>query len=156
MPVFLGTVDLRAISRTYYYDFRVRIQYMMFLSWGGESGTPAGGTIDTEDLSRRLLHSLRGLHACGVAHRDLRPLNVLLNRETEQVMIIDFERAFLMDPPRPPLASLAPNKRKRSVGNCGAADKSVSRSSLVGKGQQLIRDDTRAAMAMFGGQSSST
>ena len=156
MPVFLGTVDLRAISRTYYYDFRVRIQYMMFLSWGGESGTPAGGTIDTEDLSRRLLHSLRGLHACGVAHRDLRSPNVLLNRETGQVMIIDFERAFLMNPPRPPLASLAPNKRKRDEVNCGATSKGVRQGSLVGKSQQLMRDDTQAAIAMFTGQLSSS
>ncbi|KAK6854793.1 hypothetical protein PG995_009138 [Apiospora arundinis] len=36
-PIFLGAIDLRTISRTYYYDFRVRVQYMMFLSWGGAS-----------------------------------------------------------------------------------------------------------------------
>lgn len=156
MPVFLGTVNLRTISRTYYYDFRVRIQYMMFMSWGGDSGTPAEGAISAENLRRRLPHSLRSLHACGVAHRDLRPPNVLLNRETGQVMIIDFERAFLMDSTRPPLTSLAPNKRKHSIGNGGAAGKRVSQGSLVGKGQQLLRDDTQAAMAMFTGQRSSS
>ena len=152
VPVFLGAVDLRAISRTYYYDFRVRIQYMLFLSWGGESLTSDGGTDGVEGLKRRLLHSLRGLHACGVAHRDLRSPNVLFHKESGRVMIIDFERARLMDTPRRPLASLAPNKRKRSVGDSGAAGKSVSRGSSVGQSQQLIRDDERAAMAMFTGR----
>lgn len=129
---------------------------MMFLSWGGKSGTPAEGTVGAEDLSGRLLHSLRSLHACGVAYRDLRPPNVLLNKETGQTMIIDFERAFLIDPPRPPLASLALNKRKRSIGIGRAAGKRMSQGSLVGKGQQLLRDDTQAAIAMFTGLLSSS
>ena len=37
VPVFLGTVDLRRLDRTYYFDFRVRIVYMLLLSWGGDS-----------------------------------------------------------------------------------------------------------------------
>jgi hypothetical protein len=36
VPVFLGTVDLREMGKTYYYDHRVYIKYMMFLSWGGQ------------------------------------------------------------------------------------------------------------------------
>ena len=37
VPVFLGAVDLRDLGRVYYYDLRVRVVYMMFLSWAGRS-----------------------------------------------------------------------------------------------------------------------
>ncbi|KAI7909505.1 hypothetical protein M9X92_011598 [Pyricularia oryzae] len=38
---------------------------------------------------------------------------MLFNAETSGVMMIDFERALLLEPPRPPLVQLASNKRKR-------------------------------------------
>ncbi|KAH6653514.1 hypothetical protein BKA67DRAFT_507660, partial [Truncatella angustata] len=110
-PVFLGAIDLRSISRTYYYDFRVRVQYMMFLSWGGDSLDSVRTAGDDGDLRRQLIHAIRGLHTCGVAHKDLRSPNVLINRETGQIRICDFERAVLMERPRLPLGSVVPNKR---------------------------------------------
>ncbi|KAK8013541.1 hypothetical protein PG991_009134 [Apiospora marii] len=78
-PIFLGAIDLRTISRTYYYDFRVRVQYMMFLSWGGDSLDSVRTAGDDGDLSRQLIHAIRVLHTCGVAHKDLRSPNVLIN-----------------------------------------------------------------------------
>jgi hypothetical protein len=32
MPVFLGAVNLRSINKTYYYNHRVYVVYMLFLS----------------------------------------------------------------------------------------------------------------------------
>jgi thiamine kinase-like enzyme len=51
-----------------------------------------------------------------VVHGDIREPNVLWNSETGRVMVIDFERAVLLNLPRTPLSSLQPNrKRKRSL-----------------------------------------
>ncbi|KAI8625609.1 hypothetical protein F5Y19DRAFT_466948 [Xylariaceae sp. FL1651] len=85
IPVFLGAIDLRSINRTYYYDHRVYIIHMTFFSWGG-----------------------------GVVHEDVRSANLLLNTTTQEIMVIDFERALLLDPPRRPLGHLVPNKRARN------------------------------------------
>ncbi|KAF6807795.1 hypothetical protein CPLU01_15753 [Colletotrichum plurivorum] len=35
VPVFLGAIDLQPLNRTYYYDHRVYVVHMTFLSWGG-------------------------------------------------------------------------------------------------------------------------
>ncbi|KAJ2897770.1 hypothetical protein MKZ38_004393 [Zalerion maritima] len=43
--------------------------------------------------------------------KDVRVANMLLNSETNEVIIIDFERAPLLRPHRRPLAQLVPNKR---------------------------------------------
>lgn len=37
LPVFLGSVDLRDVGRTYYYDIEVCLAHFMLLSWGGSS-----------------------------------------------------------------------------------------------------------------------
>ncbi|KAH7118405.1 hypothetical protein EDB81DRAFT_848123 [Dactylonectria macrodidyma] len=50
------------------------------------------------------MRSLRAIHQRGVVHRDVRAANVLFNSETNGVMIIDVERALLLEPPRHPLA----------------------------------------------------
>ena len=113
IPVFLGSIDLRTFGRTYYFDHRVYVIYMVFLSWGGEA-------MDEMDLSNtasgqlrtRLERALRAVHQLGVVHADVRAANVLQNPMTDQMMLIDFERALLMDPPRFPLGQVASNKRK--------------------------------------------
>lgn len=113
VPVFLGTLDLRDIGRTYYYDFRVRIIYMMFLSWSGDSLDLIGVAEDPErERAQELVRSVRALHTEGVVHRDVRLANALWSCETRRVMLIDFERAVLLDH-RPPLANVVPNKRPR-------------------------------------------
>ncbi|ROT38489.1 hypothetical protein SODALDRAFT_333083 [Sodiomyces alkalinus F11] len=71
VPVFLGAVDLRPLKRVYYYDHRVYIVHMTFLSWGGD---------DVDKIERKLLESLRAIHEEGVVHRD-----------TDTVMLVDFE-----------------------------------------------------------------
>ncbi|KAI0817424.1 hypothetical protein GGR55DRAFT_693628 [Xylaria sp. FL0064] len=111
VPVFLGAIDLRSIDRTYYYDHRVDIIYMMFLSWGRYSLHEAQiGEREQQRLEASLSRVLRAVHREGVVHQDVRRPNILRNPETGDVMLIDFERASLLDRPRRPLGQLVPNK----------------------------------------------
>ncbi|KAI1157439.1 hypothetical protein F5B18DRAFT_645050 [Nemania serpens] len=113
VPVFLGAIDLRSINRTYHYDHRVDIIYMMFLSWGGDSlhEVQIGEGEEQRRLEASLSRVLRAVHQQGVVHKDVRRPNILRNPETGDVMLIDFERASLLDRPRRPLGQLVPNKR---------------------------------------------
>ncbi|KAJ2901856.1 hypothetical protein MKZ38_001335 [Zalerion maritima] len=95
VPVFLGAASLSDLGRVYYYDFRVRIVHMMFHPWAGDGLDMAG----------------RSSTPGGVAHGDVRTENALWNDETLRVMLTDFERSVLADPPRPALAQVVPNKK---------------------------------------------
>ncbi|PHH81579.1 hypothetical protein CDD83_3540 [Cordyceps sp. RAO-2017] len=132
VPVHLGAIDLRSVNRTYYYWFTVDIIHLMFLSWGGESIRPA----DLEDSRAKeredkAVQSLRAIHGAGIVHEDLRSANLLINGKTDDVMIIDFERALILEPPRAPLAPLLRSDRNRrsrrasNAGNMNAARKAM-------------------------------
>ncbi|TWU71093.1 hypothetical protein ED733_002868 [Metarhizium rileyi] len=109
VPVFLGAVDLRPLNRTYFLDLRVYIVHLTCLAFGGEDLYERRGAMDITE--QQVKDSLRAIHDRGVIHKDVRAPNILFCRETNGVMIIDFERAVLLDPPRRPLAKVAPNKR---------------------------------------------
>lgn len=96
VPVFLGQVNLQEeLGRTYYYDIDVRLTYMIFLSWGGRNLVRK---VKRVKIKESLLRSLEALHACGVAHTDVRVENVLWDEGTERAMLIDFERAVISEP----------------------------------------------------------
>ncbi|KAJ6436340.1 protein kinase-like domain [Purpureocillium lavendulum] len=109
VPVFLGAVDLRSLDRIYYYDHRVHIVHLTLMSWGGESLHEGRGRLPTAE--EQVMRSLQAIHQYGIIHRDVRGPNILFCEETGGAMMIDFERAELLGPPRPPLAGMAPNKR---------------------------------------------
>ncbi|KAH7009224.1 uncharacterized protein B0I36DRAFT_342604 [Microdochium trichocladiopsis] len=109
VPVYLGAIDLRSMNKTYFFDLRVYIVHLTFLAWGGKSLYEASGTVHT--VEQQVKGSLHAMHQHGVIHNDVRAENILLCRETNGVMMIDFERAVLLELPRPPLARMAPNKR---------------------------------------------
>ncbi|KAK8142902.1 hypothetical protein G3M48_008004 [Beauveria asiatica] len=111
VPVFLGVIDLRPMNRIYYYDHRVYIVHMTFLSWGGCRFERIRSLTGNSVSEGAALRSLRALHSEGVIHRDVRLANMLFNSETGTVMMIDFERSTLLEAPRPPLAQVVPNKR---------------------------------------------
>ncbi|CZR37681.1 uncharacterized protein FPRO_07128 [Fusarium proliferatum ET1] len=114
VPIFLGAIDLRPMNKVYYYFHRVYVVHMTFLSWGGDSLVDALKSGDApKNLQNMLITSLRAMYQEGVIHRDVRLENMLFNREVNRVMMIDFERASLLEPPRLPLAQLVPNKRKQ-------------------------------------------
>ncbi|KAJ2896006.1 hypothetical protein MKZ38_005978 [Zalerion maritima] len=130
VPVFLGAIDLRSMKKIYYYDHRVYVVHMMFVSWGGHPIDPVE-TMDGEGrpLKDKAVTSLLAMHHEGVVHNDVRVANMLFNPETNGVMIIDFERASLR---RLPLGQSVPNKRawgqemdvKKTTGNSGSRSRS--------------------------------
>jgi serine/threonine protein kinase len=130
VPVFLGAVDLREVGRTYYYDIGVHIIYMILLSWGGRSLHEIK-LSDKANLKQAVIQSMQALHVHGVVHTDVRDANVLWNEETKKVMVIDFERAELVECPQPTQGVLAPHKRKRRVGENTTASKPMSKSEVL-------------------------
>ncbi|UPL04033.1 hypothetical protein LCI18_014967 [Fusarium solani-melongenae] len=143
VPVFMGAIDLRDLGRTYYYDLRVYIVHLSFLSWGGDSLDCAGnlGTMN-KSLEGEVLRSLRELHMEGVVHLDVRKANALINHETGRVMIIDFERASIIKKARRPPAPVVPNKR--SWGQGGIED-----CRAVSQPRPRQVNDILAARSMF-------
>ncbi|KAI0397976.1 hypothetical protein F5Y17DRAFT_257027 [Xylariaceae sp. FL0594] len=149
VPVFLGAIDLRSINRTYHYDHRVDIIYMMFLSWGGYSLHEVQvGEREQQRLVTSLSRVLRAVHQEGVVHKDVRGPNILRNPKTGDVMLIDFERALLLDPPRRPLGLLVPNKRKRAWSQEIVNEKGGTRCVNKAKvGRHFAEDRAMARMA---------
>ena len=112
IPVFLGSVDLANLNRTYYFDFGVHLTYMLLLSWGGDSL----GDDQMRTAPEAVAQAVMKLHDLGVLHRDIRRENVLWNLETQGPMIIDFGNSTQLPGPRrhrPPLNSVSPNKRAK-------------------------------------------
>ncbi|KAH7143376.1 hypothetical protein DER46DRAFT_630875 [Fusarium sp. MPI-SDFR-AT-0072] len=107
---FLG----KGTAAVYYYFYRVYVVHIIFLSWGGDSLADVLKTGDAgKTLQNMAITSLQAMHQEGVIHRDVRFANMLFNREVNRVIIIDFKRASLIEPPRLPLAQLVLNKCKQ-------------------------------------------
>lgn len=123
VPVFLGNIDLHSLNKTYFYDHRVYVVYLAFLSWAGCSITEAEKSGVTKQLlQKEAIKSLHAVHQEGVIHKDIRIFNMLYNTEIKGVMMIDFERAGLGPPPLL-LERVVPNKRtwqERRTGRLGA------------------------------------
>ncbi|OAA65778.1 Protein kinase-like domain protein [Niveomyces insectorum RCEF 264] len=149
VPVFLGAIDLRPMNRIYYFDHRVYIIHMTFLSWGGDKFDPAAADTEAkrQQLRTQAKRSLLAIHKAGVVHRDVRALNMLVNAEINGVMVIDFERARILKPPRRPLAQVAPNKRRPTQEEAHAyAGKLVARSS---RDDRALKEDLGEMEMMF-------
>lgn len=113
VPVFLGAIDLRSMNKIYYYDHRVYVVHMTFCSCGGGSVAEALSTGDmAKSFEKKAIRSLQAIHQEGVVHKDIRLANILFNREINGIIMIDFERASLLKPPRPLLTQLVPNKQR--------------------------------------------
>lgn len=78
----------------------------------------------------------------GVVHLDVRKANALINHETGRVMIIDFERASILEKTRRPPAPVVPNKR--SWGRGGVED-----CRAVSQPRPRQVNDILAARSMF-------
>ncbi|OBS15915.1 hypothetical protein FPOA_13328 [Fusarium poae] len=149
VPVFLGAVDLRSMNKTYYYDHRVYVVHLTFLSWGGcsvDGAQRAGGM--GRSLEDEAIRSLRAMHRERVVHKDVRLANMLFNPETGGIMVIDFERALLLNPPRRPLAQLVPNKRAWQSETMDGK-KVTGDSSKRSRSSQSFLEDIRLAKTAF-------
>ncbi|KAH9884050.1 hypothetical protein F4778DRAFT_763974 [Xylariomycetidae sp. FL2044] len=139
VPIYLGAIDLRDMGTTYYYDHRVYIKYMMFLSW-------AGTRFDASARMDQVVQCLRAIHREGVVHGDVRGANVLSDPSTGQVMLVDFERASILKSRRRPLSQVVPNKR---AWHHGREEKNASRTR--NPYQFRFQDDLSAAIAICSG-----
>ncbi|CAG2004036.1 unnamed protein product [Fusarium graminearum] len=166
VPVFLGAVDLRSMNKTYYYEHRVYVVHMTFLSWAGHSiGTDRGQKVDGLDsfFKDKAILSSRAMHRNHVAHKDVRSANMLFCPETHGVMMIDFERSVMRSPPQCPLAQVAPTKRSlnKQLSN-KRASKSETRvaKTIIGASSKRRRpcesfsNDIRFAELAFSGSDS--
>ncbi|KAH7111552.1 hypothetical protein EDB81DRAFT_925872 [Dactylonectria macrodidyma] len=150
VPVFLGAIDLRSMNKIYYYDHRVYVVHMTFLSWGGCSIDKAQKIGDiNRSLEDEAIRSLRAMHREGVIHNDVRLANMLFNPETNGVMVIDFERALLLKPPRRPLAQLVPNKRAWKSEAMDIKKVTGDSSKRIRSSQSFSEDISLAKMAFF-------
>ncbi|KAL6881297.1 hypothetical protein J3F83DRAFT_758209 [Trichoderma novae-zelandiae] len=113
VTVFLGAIDLGQMNKIYYYWHRVYIVHMTLMAWGGGAIRPAPGQGHGGPFEEATVRALGAIHQRGVIHKDVRLPNLLFNPEINSPIVIDFERAVLLEPPRSPLVQVVPNKRKR-------------------------------------------
>ncbi|RKK30538.1 hypothetical protein BFJ66_g16262 [Fusarium oxysporum f. sp. cepae] len=151
VPVFLGAIDLRVMDKIYYFVHRVYVVHITFLSWGGDSLADAlktGGFTD-KSLQSMAITALRAMHQEGVVHKDVLFSNMLFNREVKRVMMIDFEREVLVKPPRPPLAQLVPNKRRRKPEETECKKTATSSCNIRRVGEGFSKDILDAKMVFW-------
>ena len=90
---------------------------MLLLSW---SGTRIDRHVDCNnmgDVLAQATSSLQAIHRLGVLHYDAMPRNMLWNTEGGGVMVVDFERAKVVErkvtKKRTELGTISPNQRSR-------------------------------------------
>ncbi len=92
VPVCLGNIDL---TEWYYLDVGVRILHMLLMSWGGNLADEDESMKDSSELQKEIKRTVTEVRRAGVDQMDVRPPNLLWNREAQRVMLIDFERAAM-------------------------------------------------------------
>ncbi|OAA41278.1 hypothetical protein NOR_05356 [Metarhizium rileyi] len=106
VPVHLGMVSFHP---GYILPGGAYVIHMMLMSWAGEA-------MDTTLLNPEweVRRSIQTIYENGVDHGDKREPNLLWNAERRRVMVIDFDQATVMPPPRHKrLAKLSKAGRKR-------------------------------------------
>ena len=106
VPVYLGNIDL---IKTYYLP-GVHIVHMLLMSWAGEKAAGAG----VPDLAGEVRQTSRAVRSEGVVHGDERDDNMLWNPERRRVMLVDFERSYVLPVAKhKQLLKLSGRKRKQ-------------------------------------------
>ncbi|KAI9832126.1 MAG: hypothetical protein M1826_002455, partial [Phylliscum demangeonii] len=118
VPVYLGNIDL---IQSFSHDHGVRIVHMLLLSWAGDDLHAPERRAEIAGLDEAVERTTEEVLATGVIHNDVRWANMLWNQERQRVMLVDYERAMLVQEvaggrPRvklPPIYHLSPMVRKR-------------------------------------------
>lgn len=122
VPVCLGAINL---VRPYYHNGS-KIVHMLFLSWGGIRIDRHIDPDNMNDVLDRAGKALQAVHQLGVLHHDAMPRNLLWNTIEQGVMVIDFERAKVLErkaTKRTALETLSGNQRTRKRHKTGSLDK---------------------------------
>ncbi|OAA45718.1 hypothetical protein ISF_09586 [Cordyceps fumosorosea ARSEF 2679] len=93
VPVHMGLISFHP---GYILPGGAYVVHMMLMSWAGEMATDA----TTSSLQSEIERSLHTLCQNGVGHGDERAANCLWNAERGCVMVIDFDCAILLQPPK--------------------------------------------------------
>lgn len=126
VPVHLGNIDLEV---PYLYEGIAELVHMMFLSFGGKLVSKHLTAENRPFVTQQVDCSARAIHDLGVLHKDLEPRNILWNEETGQVMIIDFERAVVVER-RTVLGAISANQKRKKESDTGMAKQERDGSSV--------------------------
>ncbi|KHO11494.1 Peptidase S28 [Metarhizium robertsii ARSEF 23] len=116
VPVHLGLVELPG---GYILPGGLRAVHMMLMSWGGQTvkeGKSPGLSLEVQRSSEAVRNE-------GIYHDDVHDANLLWNEELGRVMVIDFDYAKILEPPKhKTVVDLSKKERKRGqkrvVANC--------------------------------------
>ncbi|KAI1119908.1 hypothetical protein F5Y10DRAFT_146051 [Nemania abortiva] len=109
VPVCLGEVDL---VLPYYYDGGVFVR-LLFLGWAGRPLFDLPSQADKNAVIDAVCVAFKAVHHLRILHGDAEPRNILYSSGSSNVMIVDFERAKLLD--CEPLGLIG-SKKKRKYG----------------------------------------
>ncbi|RDA91568.1 hypothetical protein CP533_5962 [Ophiocordyceps camponoti-saundersi (nom. inval.)] len=117
VPVCLGMIDLRTAGGSMHWksveDGYSEIVHLLFLSWAGVTLSDAEIRGEArQEVEEKAKRSFRAMHELGVIQEDVRPDNMLVNDEVDGIMVIDFERATLLERPRNPLLVKAVRQKR--------------------------------------------
>ncbi|KAI5362597.1 hypothetical protein J4E82_011695 [Alternaria postmessia] len=111
VPVHLGNIDLEV---PYYYEGICELKHMMFLSYGGKRMDKHLAADGKLFVSQQTEASVQAVRLLGVLHTDLAKRNMLWEDRTRRMMVIDFERAKMVEPRRP-LGAVSANAKRKGV-----------------------------------------
>ncbi|KAF1992918.1 hypothetical protein P154DRAFT_528154 [Amniculicola lignicola CBS 123094] len=117
VPVHLGNIDL---ATPYFYEGICELVHMMFLSFGGKQISQCLTTRNRPLITKEVHNSAKAIHSLGILHKDLEPRNILWNEETGRVMVIDFERAEVVEQ-RTVLGIISANRKRKRGPNASEA-----------------------------------
>lgn len=96
------------------------------------------GTVAPEDQARRILGEIAGAlaaaHARRLVHRDIKPTNVILERETERAIVLDFGISAVLTPTAPVISGRFTSARL--TGGHAAIDHTIQ-SGLTSEGMVI-------------------
>ncbi|PGH36096.1 hypothetical protein GX50_01108 [[Emmonsia] crescens] len=120
VPVCLGTIDVS--KRPMFYDGIADIPHFLLLAHAGTKISKCD--VAKDQIVSAASESMRAIHALGVLHHDAETRNLFWSEESENVLVIDFERSEILHPERAPLENTSPNqKRKRGSESMGEETK---------------------------------
>ena len=113
VPVCLGIIDL---DRPYRFEGIAVLVHAMFLSYGGTALYRHRNNDIKPHLTQQVERAMQAIHNLNVLHRDPFARNILWNSTSGQVIVIDFERAEILEL-RPALGIVSLNPKRARVNN---------------------------------------
>ncbi|KAF2785586.1 hypothetical protein K505DRAFT_261759 [Melanomma pulvis-pyrius CBS 109.77] len=121
VPVCLGSIEL---TTPYMYEGITELTHMLFLSFGGDPISRHITMENKEILSNHVEQSACAIHNLQVLHGDLAPRNILWDEEAKRAMVMDFERAYIMQGPVPGVVAA---NQKQEQPHYGSYDEELNR-----------------------------